>query len=268
MREDILAGIISGIISGLFLLFIERLVTSKSQSVVGTREPTDIIEPTKIIVKEKVVYKNTKNDSEDDSSFIFFVIILFMIVAVVNYIKYSSIVYFIIIFMSTAIGVMALGMAVFCIKKGMQFRKDLNIMLMFNMSALVTVPVLIWQTVVASEQRKIDMEALKAQITQTENFSIWDDMPTTIFLVYQIIGLMIIVIYMLSVLISNIYLISLINLNLNSGLRGMWQFLNQKTYTVGLKPAKIIWCEVIFLIISYLMVSGIILDLINTQIVK
>ena len=69
--------------------------------------------------------------------------------------------------------------------------------------------------------------------------------------------------YMFFVLLSNIYLISLININFNSRLKRMWIFLNKKTYARVSKVERIILLEIIFLIISYFMVSGIALDLLS-----
>ncbi len=111
---------------------------------------------------------------------------------------------------------------------------------------------------------------LRLQVTNaTENeFFVLHDFSVTIFLGYQILGLIFIIIYMLLVLVSNIYLVSLINLNLNSRLRKMWDFLNRKTYKMGANVGMVILIEVIFLIISYLMVSGTALDLLNNQVIR
>jgi len=259
MIEDI----ISGLIVGILLLLIERLLIPTSEKSVKTNKPIEIIEPKKIIIKEKVVYKS--GTSNDNSNLIIFFIVIFMGVALVNYIKYYNLIHFIIVFMSTAIGIMAVGMAGVCIRRGLRFRKDLNIMLVFNMLSIVVVPFLVWQARNASEGRKVNIELLKVQITQTEKISVFGDMSISFFLIYQIIGLAIIIIYMLTAFISNIYLVSLINLNLSSKLRGMWEFLNRNTSKMASKPVNNIAVGIIFLVLGYLMVSGIMLDILNSQ---
>lgn len=254
MIEDIMSGLIVGIL---------LLLIPTSEKSIKTTKPVEVIEPNTVIIEKKVVYKS--GTSEDNSSNTLFLIAIFMVVALVNYIKHYNAIHFIIVFMSTAIGIMAMGMACVCIHRGIRFKKDLNIMLVFNLFSIVIVPYLVWKTRTASEGRQLDMELLKTQMIQNEKFSIFEDISITFFLLYQIVGLVVIVIYMLLVFISNIYLISLINLNLSSRLRGMWEFLNRNTYKITSKPIHNVVVGIVFLIIGYVMVSGIMLDIINSQ---
>lgn len=258
MEENILAGVISGIISGVFLILFERLLMPKCENTEEKSKEVHIIEYGQPIIKEKIIYRDKGGVSEDSPDLVLWVMSILLIMAAVNYVKYADFIYFIIIAMSLAIGLMAIGMGLFCIRKGMRFRRDLNIILISNMLALIIVPFLIWKTMVSLQERGVN-----------ENISsAFDNLSNIVFLVYQILGLACIIIYMLFVLVSNIYLVSLINLNLNSGLRKMWAFLNRKTYGIVAHIGKIIMIESIFLIISYLMVSGCVLDLLNNQAMK
>lgn len=262
MGEGIIVGVISGIISGIVLILIERLLVPKDESLEAKKE-LYVNEPQQIVIKEKIVYRDSGGASNNDSSFVVIMGLLLLGVTIIKYIEYTKLVHGSIIVMSLAIGIMAMGMAFYCIRKGMRFRKDLNVLLVHNIFALIAVPFLIFQTNKGSEKWGIDMEVLRQQVIQTGKLPIFEDSFDFFFLGYQILGLAFIVLYMLFVLISNIYLVALININLNSRLRKMWLFLNRKTYRIATNTKMTILISAVFLILSYLMVSGIILDLIK-----
>ena len=255
---DIFVGIFTGII----LLMIERfLIPENEKNHEVTNNTERIFKSEKIIIKEKVVYVNQKRNDGNTDSYMWLIIIL-SIAAVAGYIKYSRIVHSTIIIISTAIGIMTLGMAFFCMKKGMKFKKELNLVLIINTLALVIVPCIINLTTKASEKQGIDIAKLK-QEAELGNMFGSADLYDILFLMYQILGLVCAIIYLLCILISNLYLISLININLNSKLNRMWSFIYAKTYRLVSKPITIIVLEITFLIISYLLVSGVSWNLIK-----
>lgn len=262
MGEGIIVGIISGVISGIFLILFERLILPKGEST-ETKKEMYISEPQPPIIKEKIVYKDKEGTSDNDSSLVVFGGLVLLALAIVKYIEYTKLVHGVIIVMSLAIGIMAMGMAIYCIRKGMKFRKDLNILLVYNMLALIAVPFLIFQTNRGSEKWGIDMEVLRQQVIQTGKLPVFEDSFDLFFLGYQILGLVCIVFYMLFVLISNIYLVAIININLNSRLKKMWLFLIRKTYRIAMNTKMTIIISAVFLLFSYLMISGIILNLIR-----
>lgn len=218
---DIFVGLFTGIV----LLIIEKFLMpkdgEKNEKINGnTIVPESVIKSEKVIIKEKVVYVNQKK--KDDNTDWFMLLILFLgIVFVVGYIKYSKIIHSTIIITSTAIGIMALGMAFFCIKKGMKFEKELNLLLIINTLALVIVPWLINLTTKASEKQGIDITILKQKVELGNLFGSVD-IYDILFLMYQILGLVSGIIYMFYILISNLYIVSLININLDSKWSRMW----------------------------------------------
>lgn len=255
---DIFVGIFTGII----LLMIERFLIPENEKKHEVTNNTErVFKSEKIIIKEKVVYVNQKKNEGNTDSYIWLIIIL-SIAAVAGYIKYSRIVHSTIIIISTAIGIMTLGMAFFCMKKGMKFKKELNLVLIINTLALVIVPCIINLTTKASEKQGIDIAKLKLEAELGNMFGS-ADLYDILFLMYQISGLVCVIIYLLCILISNLYLISVININLNSKWNRMWSFIYAKTYRLVSKPITIIVLEIIFLIISYLLVSGVAWNLIE-----
>ena len=258
---DIFVGIFSGIFSGLILLMIERFLIPKNEKnheVTNTAEK--VFKSEKIIIKEKVEYVNKKKNDDNTDLYMLFIIIL-IIVSVAGYIKYSKIVHTTIIIISTAIGIMALGMAFFCMKKGMKLKKELNLVLIFNTLSLVIVPYIINLMTKASEKKGINIVKLK-QEAELGNMFGSADVYDMLFLMYQILGLFCVIIYLLCILISNLYFISFININLNSKWNRIWLFICAKTYRLVSKPIIIIMLEIIFLISSYLYVSGVAWNLI------
>lgn len=259
---DIFVGLFTGIV----LLIIEKFLMpkdgEKNEKINGnTIVPESVIKSEKVIIKEKVVYVNQKK--KDDHTDWFMLLILFLgIVSVVGYIKYSKIIHSTIIITSTAIGIMALGMAFFCIKKGMKFEKELNLLLIINTLALVIVPWLINLTTKASEKQGIDITILKQKVELGNLFGSVD-IYDILFLMYQILGLVSGIIYMFYILISNLYIVSLININLDSKWSRMWLGLYKKTYRFVKKPITVVIREGVSLAISYLLVSGVFWNLIE-----
>ena len=253
-----------GIFTGSVLLMIERFLLPKDgekkeklgESII---EPERVIKSEKVIVKEKVVYVNQKNDGNAD--LFMWLMLLLGIAAVAGYIKYSNVVHSIIIIISIAVGIMALGTAFFCMKKGMRFNKQLNLVLIINTLALVIVPWLINLTTKASERQGIDIAILKQEAKLGNMFGS-ADLFDILFLMYQIMGLASVIIYMLSILISNLYLVSLININLGSKWKKIWSMIHRKTYRLVSKPITIVIFEGVFLAVGYLFVSGVLWNLI------
>lgn len=254
-----------GIFTGSVLLMIERFLLPKDgekKEKIGESiiEPERVIKSEKVIVKEKVVYVNQKKN--DDNADLFMWLMLFLgTVAVAEYIKYSNIVHSIIIIISIAVGIMALGTAFFCMKKGMRFNKQLNLVLIINTLALVIVPWLINLTTKASERQGIDTAILKQEAKLGNMFGS-ADLFDILFLMYQIVGLASVIIYMLSILVSNLYLVSLININLDSKWKKIWSMIHRKTYRLVSKPITIVIFEGVFLVVGYLFVSGVLWNLI------
>jgi len=181
---DIFVGIFTGII----LLMIERfLIPENEKNHEVTNNTERVFKSEKIIIKEKVVYVNQKKNDDNTDSYMWLIIIL-SIAAVAGYIKYSRIVHSTIIIISTAIGIMTLGMAFFCMKKGMKFKKELNLVLIINTLALVIVPYIINLTTKASEKQGIDIAKLK-QEAELGNMFGSADLYDILFLMYQILGL-------------------------------------------------------------------------------
>lgn len=248
-----------GIFTGSVLLMIERFLLPK-ESEKNEKVIEKVIEPERVVIEEKVVYVNHNKNSEDTDSFMWLMFFLGM-AAVAGYIKYSNIVHSTIIIISTAVGIMAMGMAFFCMKKGMRFKKDLNLLLIINTLALVIVPWLINLTTKASEKQGINISTLKQEADLGNMFGS-AELFDILFLLYQIIGLVSVIIYMISILISNFYLVSLININLGSKWSKIWSVILRKTYRLVSKSTTVVIFEGVFLFIGYLFVSGVLWNLI------
>ena len=255
--------IITAIISGIVLLIIEKFLLTKNNGNVNVNiiEPQRVIKSEKILVKEKVVYVDQQRKDESSDGLIWLMLFLLMFITT-WYIKYSYIFHSIIIIVSIAVGIMALGMEVFCMRRGMTFKKPLNLVLIFNILALVIVPWIVNLTIKTSKENGIDIKKIKQEVELGKGFGS-ADIFDIFFLMYQIIGLFFVIIYMFCTLISNLYLISLININLNSKWGRMWSFINEKTYRLMSKPIAIVVIEAVCLIIGYLFVSGVFLNLIT-----
>lgn len=249
------------VFSGVLLLFIERLLLPKTnleENIVREK----VIKPEIILIKEKEARGEKKEKVNNSNDSMVWIILLLGIAAVACYIKYYMIIHSIFLIVSIATGIMAIGMALFCIKKGMRFKGQLNFVLIVNALSLIIVPWIISLTTNANVKQGIDIEVLKKQAESGNMFGSADSFDV-LFLLYQLLGLATLLVYVLLVFVSNIYLVSLINVNLNSKFKFIWTKLLQQSYRFMRNPILSIILECIFIVMSYLLISGTVWNWVN-----
>lgn len=270
MVENIVIQLIIATFTVVLTVILEKLVTKNPPNEISkhitlntiNEQPNIFIQPTQVIVKEKTIYKEKNSSSNDIGGFEMFIIgAVILSIAITGFIKFRVQIQMGIIGMALSLEIMVLIVAWFGMRKGLSFDNRIKSIMVFNILSVIMVPILVILVEHPFMYKNVDKVAIVNSINQTGSFSVFDDMSITLFLTYQIAGLVLAVVYMLYVLRSNIFLIASINLVLQSRLNKLWATIYRKTYNSYKKSMTYIVFGCVLLILSFLMVSGILANI-------
>ncbi|MBR0599773.1 hypothetical protein [Sinanaerobacter chloroacetimidivorans] len=270
MVENIVIQLIIATFTVVFTVILEKLVTKSPPNEISkhitlntiNEQPNIFIQPTQVIVKEKTIYKEKNSSSNDIGVFEMFIIgavILSMVIT--GYMKFRVQIQIGIIGMALSLEIMVLIVAWFGIRKGLSFDNRIKSIMAFNILSVIMVPILVVLVEHPFMYKNVDKVAIVNNINQTGSFSVFDDMSITVFLTYQITGLVLAVVYMLYVLRANLFLIASINLVLQSRLNKLWAIIYKKTYKNHKNSITYIVIGSVLLVLSFFMVSGILANI-------
>lgn len=181
--------------------------------------------------------------------------------AITGFLKFRVQIQMGIIGISLSLEIMALIVAWFGICKKLCFDNRIKIIMVFNILSVIMVPILVILVEHPFMYKNVDKVAIVNNINQTGSFSVFDDMSITLFLTYQIAGLVLAVVYMLYVLRGNLFIIASINLVLQSRLNKLWAVIYKKTYNSHKNSLMYIVIGCTLLALSFFMVSGILANI-------
>lgn len=270
MVENVVIQLVIATFTVVFTVILEKLVTKNPPNEISkhitlntiNEQPNIFIQPTQVIVKEKPIYKEKNSSSNDIGGFEILIIGAVIIsMAITGFMKFRVQIQIGIIGMAMSLEIMALIVAWFGLRKGLSFDNRIKGIMVFNILSVIMVPILVVLVEHPFMYKNVDKVAIVNNINQTGSFSVFDDMSVTLFLTYQIVGLVLAVVYMLYVLRANIFLIASINLVLQSRLNKLWAIIYKRTYNSHKKSIKYIVVGCLLLLLSFLMVSGILANI-------
>ncbi len=141
--------------------------------------------------------------------------------------------------------------------------RSIKSILIFNIFATVCVPVLLYFMKNPIKNAFINKEAILSTITDDGVFSLLYDVNAYGFLLYQAIGIIILLGFMLFTMIGTIHILSMVNLALESRLTGVWRWLYKKTLGFCNSAGFYISFGILLLVISFLLVSGILASILK-----
>ncbi|MDF2609016.1 MAG: hypothetical protein K0R92_490 [Lachnospiraceae bacterium] len=270
MVENIVIQLIIATFTVVFTVILEKLVTKNPPNEISkhitlntiNEQPNIFIHPTQVVVKEKTIYKEKNSSLNDIGGFEMFIIgavILSMVIT--GFMKFRVQIQIGIIGMALSLEIMVLIVAWFGIRKGLSFDNRIKSIMVFNILSVIMVPILVVLVEHPFIYKNVDKVAIVNNINQTGSFSVFEDMSITLFLTYQIAGLVLAVAYMLYVLRANLFLIASINLVLQSRLNKLWAIIYKKTYNNHKNSITYIVSGSVLLVLSFFMVSGILANI-------
>ncbi len=135
--------------------------------------------------------------------------------------------------------------------------RSIKSILIFNIFATVCVPILLYLMKNPIRNAFVNKEAILNAINNDGVFSLLHDVNAYGFLLYQAMGIIILLGFMLFTMIGMVHILSMINLALESRLTGAWRWLYKKTLKFCNSSGFYIGFGILLLVISFLLVSGI-----------
>ena len=257
--REIVFSAISGIISGIILMWFQYkgLFTDKKQT--GAVINNNVIEY-HITEFNKVNTNSNNNNTGNGETISGSLVLLILLLGIVFYIEYSYAIFFVFLFLTFLIETMAISISLICKKRRIRFTPKYNLLKNFAVVATLFVPILIYISIVFARNKGIDVFLIKEQVN-TEGFVIlFKNIYSIGFLLYQVAGFLFLILFCLLLMMINLYLISLVKYNINQELKGIWKYVNRKYSKLCSVPPKTIVIVLVFLMGSFLMVSGIMID--------
>lgn len=270
---DLFLAIVSAILGALFGVIIPKLLKDKKEMPEIHVDKQLVFSQIHIEQKQYMVNtvryqkesSNSTNNSQSTSGGE--IIIGYLIVAlllVFGFLKYekqiSTIILCTFVFLETTF----LTTAYAAVKK-YYVDKSIKSILLFNILATMGVPILLYLVKYPIMGQVVNKQEILRQAEMSGIFSLLSDVDIFGFLLYQALGVIILVGFMTFTLIGLMHVLSMINLTLKKRFGKMWSWIFRKTLGFCQSVAFYMFFGSFLLVLSFLFVSGV-LSMLITQI--
>ncbi len=270
---DLFLAIVSAILGALFGVIIPKLLKDKKEMPEIHVDKQLVFSQIHIEQKQYMVNtvryqkecSNSTNNSQSTSGGE--IIIGYLIVAlllVFGFLKYekqiSTIILCTFVFLETTF----LTTAYAAVKK-YYVDKSIKSILLFNILATMGVPILLYLVKYPMMGQVVNKQEILRQAEMSGIFSLLSDVDIFGFLLYQALGVIILVGFMTFTLIGLMHVLSMINLTLKKRFGKMWSWIFRKTLGFCQSVAFYMFFGSFLLVLSFLFVSGV-LSMLITQI--
>lgn len=215
-------------------------------------------------IEEKVIYKEkaqvSNNESPETDIFAQIVIIFITgLVLIWFYLKYEVIISYVIMISALFINLLSLSATIFVTKLNINIDKNFKFLLGWMIFLTISIPI---QLYILKHPFFGYVDKVKVfQIINSKGllslFSYFG-LDTFWFLLYQIFGVIFLVIFILYLILGNLYIWAMINLAVNSKIKKLWKFLYGLTSRFIPSESRFIGISFLLLFSSFLLSSGII----------
>jgi len=266
---DFMLAIVSAIVGALFGFIIPKLLKKNEEQTVNIIDKQLVfkqihVEQNQYVYREapKRREKNRKTSSSNSGGEVFIIYVLGSLFLIYGYLKFEMEISRILIVLTVLLESAFITASINIMKKHCVDIK-IKAILLFNIIATVGVPVLVYLMQYPIQGLLIDKKAVLDMIEQDGLISLLGNSDTYGFLLYQSIGVILIFGYILFVMLGTLHILSMANLALNSRLKKMWVWLYKRTIKFYNSCGWYIFFGIILLVISFLLVSGMLVALIN-----
>lgn len=135
--------------------------------------------------------------------------------------------------------------------------KSIKSIMMFNILAMTCVPILLYLVKNPIAWQEVNKQEILRQAEMSGSISMLSDVDVFGFLLYQVVGVIILVGFMIYTLIGLMHVLSMINLTLNKRFGKMWRWIFKKTLRFCKSVAPYMLFGSLLLVMSFLFVSGV-----------
>ena len=267
---DLMLAVVSAILGTLFGTLASKLLKDEKKATEIRVDKQLVfsqihIEQKQYIINDsRKVRTNTKDTNKGESLNGTELIVVFLLVSIllVNwFLKHERLICGIVIF-SFVFLEMAFLMTACIITKRCEVDKSIKSIVLFNILATICVPILIFFLRTPIFDPGFNKEGILKQVEAEGILSILFDIKVFGFLLYQVMGIIVLFVFMMFTLVGMIHVLSMVNVMLKNQFSRMWKWIYIKTVGFCKTVKFYISFGLVLLVLSFLFVSGVLWTLI------
>lgn len=267
---DLVLAVVSAILGALFGVLIPKLLKDEKKTTDIQVDKQLVFSQIHIEQKQYIINNsgnqcvNSKGTYKSESSNGTEIVVVFLLVAlflIYWFLKYEKIICAVVLVLFVFVEV-AFLVAAYIITRRYRIDKSIKYILLFNILATICIPILVSFIKMPIMGPDFDKEAMLNKMQEAGIFTALFDVEVFGFLLYQAMGVIILIVFMIFTLVGMIHVLSMINLGLKNRFGKMWEWFYIKTMGLCKSVKFYISFGLLLLVLSFLCISGVLSALI------
>ena len=267
---DLVLAVVSAILGALFGVLIPKLLKDEKKTTDIQVDKQLVFSQIHIEQKQYIINNsgnqcvNSKGTYKSESSYGTEIVVVFLLVAlflIYWFLKYEKIICAVVLVLFVFLEV-AFLVAEYIITRRYRIAKSIKYILLFNILATICIPILVSFIKMPIMGPDFDKEAMLNKMQEEGIFTALFDVEVFGFLLYQAMGVIILIVFMIFTLVGMIHVLSMINLVLKNRFGKMWEWFYIKTMGLCKSVKFYISFGLLLLVLSFLCISGVLSALI------
>ena len=267
---DLVLAVVSAILGALFGVLIPNLLKDEKKTTDIQVDKQLVFSQIHIEQKQYIINNsgnqcvNSKGTYKSESSYGTEIVVVFLLVAlflIYWFLKYEKIICAVVLVLFVFLEV-AFLVAEYIITRRYRIDKSIKYILLFNILATICIPILVSFIKMPIMGPDFDKEAMLNKMQEEGIFTALFDVEVFGFLLYQAMGVIILIVFMIFTLVGMIHVLSMINLVLKNRFGKMWEWFYIKTMGLCKSVKFYISFGLLLLVLSFLCISGVLSALI------
>lgn len=267
---DLVLAVVSAILGALFGVLIPKLLKDEKKTTDIQVDKQLVFSQIHIEQKQYIINNsgnqcvNSKGTYKSESSYGTEIVVVFLLVAlflIYWFLKYEKIICAVVLVLFVFLEV-AFLVAEYIITRRYRIDKSIKYILLFNILATICIPILVSFIKMPIMGPDFDKEAMLNKMQEEGIFTDLFDVEVFGFLLYQAMGVIILIVFMIFTLVGMIHVLSMINLVLKNRFGKMWEWFYIKTMGLCKSVKFYISFGLLLLVLSFLCISGVLSALI------
>ena len=267
---DLVLAVVSAILGALFGVLIPKLLKDEKKTTDIQVDKQLVFSQIHIEQKQYIINNsgnqcvNSKGTYKSESSYGTEIVVVFLLVAlflIFWFLKYEKIICAVVLVLFVFLEV-AFLVAEYIITRRYRIDKSIKYILLFNILATICIPILVSFIKMPIMGPDFDKEAMLNKMQEEGIFTALFDVEVFGFLLYQAMGVIILIVFMIFTLVGMIHVLSMINLVLKNRFGKMWEWFYIKTMGLCKSVKFYISFGLLLLVLSFLCISGVLSALI------
>ena len=228
---DLVLAVVSAILGALFGVLIPKLLKDEKKTTDIQVDKQLVFSQIHIEQKQYIINNsgnqcvNSKGTYKSESSYGTEIVVVFLLVAlflIYWFLKYEKIICAVVLVLFVFLEV-AFLVAEYIITRRYRIDKSIKYILLFNILATICIPILVSFIKMPIMGPDFDKEAMLNKMQEEGIFTALFDVEVFGFLLYQAMGVIILIVFMIFTLVGMIHVLSMINLVLKNRFGKMWE---------------------------------------------